>query len=155
MSFDDTNFVVYGHNVYYDHASFFAPLTTFEDQSIYEANKTLKLYTDAFVRSYEIVSVYEVNRTEYETAEYQEKYTYQKQIFADKADYDAWSGYAAEKNAVTPDQTIAYGDDTMTLQVCKPYHSDTRIIVVCKEVGEYFWGNSASISTACDVETGC
>ena len=163
MFLDDTNFVIYGHNVYYDHASFFAPLTTFEDQSVYDQNSTLKLYTDTFVRSYVITDVYEVTRSEYETEEYQSKYTYQKRIFSDEADYNDWVNYACAKNTITPSDTLSYGDNTMTLQVCKPYHHDTRIIVVCKETSEYFWGNQSDQNTpdagtsnaSCDVNEGC
>ena len=61
MTLEDTNFVLYGHNVYYDASVMFSPVSKLVNQQYYENNKYFKIYTDSKVKEFEITNVYYVD----------------------------------------------------------------------------------------------
>ena len=140
MSLDDQNFVLYGHNVYIDHSAMFTPLLTLEDQETYEKNSTLALYTLDGAKLYQMIGIYEITYNEFQTPEYQDKYSFQRTEFYDDADAQDWINYVKSKSMIQSLYEAEPGDKFMCLQLCKPYHHDTRVVVVCKQYREYRWG---------------
>lgn len=141
MSLNDQNFVLYGHNVYIDHSAMFTPLLTLEDQDTYEKNSTLALYTLDGAKLYQMIGIYEITYNEFQTSEYQDKYSFQRTEFYDDADAQAWIDYVKEHSMIESLYDAESGDKFMCLQLCKPYHHDTRVVVVCKQYREYKWGD--------------
>lgn len=142
MSLDDQNFVIYGHNVYVDHSAMFTPLLTLEDQDKYEQNSTLALYTLDGAKLYQMIGIYEITYNEFQTAAYQEKYSFQRTEFYDDADAQAWIDYVKDHSMIQSLYEAQPGDKFMCLQLCKPYHHDTRVVVVCKQYREFRWGEN-------------
>ncbi len=140
MSLDDQNFVLYGHNVYIDHSAMFTPLLTLEDQDTYEKNSTLALYTLDGAKLYQMIGIYEITFNEFQTADYQDKYSFQRTEFYDDEDAQEWIDYVADHSMIESLYDAHPGDKFMCLQLCKPYHHDTRVVVVCKQYREYKWG---------------
>lgn len=141
MSLNDQNFVLYGHNVYIDHSAMFTPLLTLEDQDTYEKNSTLALYTLDGAKLYQMIGIYEITYNEFQTSEYQDKYSFQRTEFYDDADAQAWIDYVKEHSMIESLYDAESGNKFMCLQLCKPYHHDTRVVVVCKQYREYKWGD--------------
>ena len=142
MSMDDQNFVIYGHNVYVDHSAMFTPLLTLEDQDKYEQNSTLALYTLDGAKLYQMIGIYEITYDEFQTAAYQDKYSFQRTEFYDDADAQAWIDYVKDHSMIQSLYEAQPGDKFMCLQLCKPYHHDTRVVVVCKQYREFRWGEN-------------
>ena len=142
MSMDDQNFVIYGHNVYVDHSAMFTPLLTLEDQDKYEQNSTLALYTLDGAKLYQMIGIYEITYDEFQTAAYQDKYSFQRTEFYDDADAQTWIDYVKDHSMIQSLYEAHPGDKFMCLQLCKPYHHDTRVVVVCKQYREFRWGEN-------------
>jgi len=125
----DQNIVMYGHNVYMDQSKMFSPLTTLVNQSNYEANKTFKVYYADQIVDYEIFSVYYFDVNDIES------FNYTEHNFSSEEAFNEWLEYPLSKNLIVSDASVSYGDNLITLQTCKKYDDDHRVIVLAKETG--------------------
>ena len=129
MTLEDTNFVLYGHNVYYDASAMFSPVSKLVNQQYYENNKYFKIYTDSKVKEFEITNVYYVDESE--------GYIYQENTFLYEDEFNEWMKIPNERNLILPTEHIHFGDKFATLQTCKAWKSTERIIVLAKLMNEY------------------
>lgn len=124
---NDTNMTIYGHNVYYDETAMFSPLSKLVDQEWYDKNNTFKLYLEDEIREYEVVNVY------YYPID--SEYVYTQPEFSDSEDFDDWYRFAKDGNLILPKTgAISYPNRFVTLQTCKKWDDNTRIIILGKEV---------------------
>ena len=124
---DDTNMVIYGHHVYYDEAAQFSPLAKLTDQQFYEQNSRFTLVFEDETREYAITHVYILTLDEYQD------YDYRQPGFTSEEEWTRWIALPDEKNLVLPAEELVYGDRFVTLQTCRAWQEDTRIIVLGKE----------------------
>ena len=129
MTLEDTNFVLYGHNVYYDASAMFSPVSKLVNQQYYENNKYFKIYTDSKIKEFEITNVYYVDESE--------GYLYQENTFLYEDEFNEWIKIPNERNLILPTEHIHFGDKFATLQTCKAWKSTERIIVLAKLTNEY------------------
>ena len=123
----DTNQIIYGHYVYFDDQAMFSQLTALIDQNSYDANKTFKIYYQDQTCSYQICYIYDFDSEDYG------RYDYQQMNFNSQEEFDDWIQYPTEKNLIHLDDQIKYGDRFVTLQTCRPWHPEQRIILLCKQ----------------------
>ena len=126
---DDTNMVIYGHRVYYDGDAQFSPLARLTDQQFYEQNSRFSLVFEEETRKYIITHVYVLTLEEYQD------YDYRQPGFTSEEEWTRWIALPDEKNLVSPGERLDYGDRFVTLQTCRAWQEDTRIIVLAKETG--------------------
>ncbi len=124
---DDTNMVIYGHHVYYDEDAQFSPLAKLTDQQFYEQNSRFSLIFEDETREYVITHVYILTLEEYQD------YDYRQPQFSSEEEWTRWIALPDEKNLVSPSERLEYGDKFVTLQTCRAWQEDTRIIVLAKE----------------------
>ncbi len=123
----DTNMVIYGHHVYYDEDAQFSPLAKLTDQQFYEQNSRFTLVFEDETREYAITHVYILTLDEYQD------YDYRQPQFSSEEEWTRWIALPDEKNLVSPSERLEYGDKFVTLQTCRAWQEDTRIIVLAKE----------------------
>ena len=125
---DDTNIIIYAHNVYYDDTAMFSPLTKLIDQTFYEENNKFKMYFENEVREYAITNVYYLDEETYQW------YNYQQPTFLDKKEFDEWINYPDRNNLINSvNGKIESGNKFVTLSTCKKWEEDKRVIVLAKE----------------------
>ncbi len=124
----DTNMVIYGHHVYYDEDAQFSPLARLTNQKLYEENNRFSLIFEDEVREYVITHVYILTLKEYQD------YDYRQPVFASEQDWEEWIALPDMKNLIDPVDRPEYGDRIVTLQTCRAWQEDTRIIVLAKEI---------------------
>lgn len=129
---NDTNIMIYGHSLFYSDTGMFSPITHFIEQDFYENNKTFKLYFENEIRSYEVV-------TAYQSTTATETYSYVTRNFANEENYNSFVQTMKERNEISSDFELSYGDKTITFQTCKINNSNIKIVVVAKliEVNSY------------------
>jgi sortase B len=77
-SFEDVNIVIYGHNL--NNGTMFAALHKYEEESFYEKNKYINIYTPKGQLTYEIFAVYETDdsrilyQADFDNKEYYQSY---------------------------------------------------------------------------------
>lgn len=122
------NVVIYGHNVYYDDNAMFSPLSFLIDQEKFEENQTFSFIDEKTKHNYKIVAIYVVD--------IYEGFLFQKQDFVDEKDFNDWYNFIQERNLILSNETIRYNDNFMTLQTCKRFAQDSRILVLAKEINK-------------------
>lgn len=127
-SLDDMNLVIYGHNVYYDDSAMFTPLTKLIHQENYDNNHTIHLFLENEVRTYEIAFVYYFDVNLFGIYDYQQRNFYSSEEFTE------WLRIPYEENLIRPiNIPLEFGDNLLTLQTCKTWDDDYRLLVVCVE----------------------
>ena len=124
---EDMNIVLYGHNVYADHTAMFSPLEDLTDHEKAIENQTLKIWYRDEVVSYRIVYAYFFDCDDYEI------YDYQVRNFTSEEEFGRWIDYVKDKDLIGTGEEIAYGDRLLTLQTCRRFDEDVRLIILCKE----------------------
>ena len=131
---NSTNITIYGHNVYYDDTAMFSPISFFVDQKKLDGNEVFYFYLENEVRTYQITDVYYLN-----VGEDNDGYDYLQTHFTDENNFNHWYSYAHSRNLIYINNKITYDDNFITLQTCKRYDSNHRIIVLAKEIDRYFY----------------
>lgn len=128
-SLDNTNFTIYGHNNSYDYSVKFSKLNDLIlDQSTYEENARFSIYTENEIRDYVICYMYYINVDEFQN------YDFARTEIAE-SEWRDFISFAERKNRITPiDGGIEYGNNFVTLQTCKRWDSEVKVIVVAREV---------------------
>ena len=121
------NIVIYGHNVYYDDTAMFSPLSFLEDQKMFEENQTFKFYIDGEVRSYKITNIYEIDTSI-------DSFEFQRPNFENEEDFENWYSVPTINNLIKTNDSITYTDNFITLQTCKRFYQNTRILIIAKEL---------------------
>lgn len=135
-SLSDQNLVIYGHYIYpeYDSSRLhkFTPLEKLLKEENYEANKTVYLYLENEIRTYEVVAVYLCPINKDETTDENLQYYWTKF----DSDYFNTTYKQAVLNAEEYDTGVYFGyeDKFLTLQTCVENHSELREIVLLKEI---------------------
>ena len=122
---DDSNLVVYGHNMRND--TMFAQIKHFKNENFFNANKYVTLYREGKKSTFEIFSVYQENAKELESQI--------KTKFSNKEDYEK---YLKEQEAKSlfkrEDIDLNSNDRILTLITCGYDFVNARIVVVAKEI---------------------
>jgi len=124
----DMNLVLYGHNVYLDQTKMFSPLTTLADQETFDDNRTFTFYLKDEIIRYEIFCIYTFEVSDAEA------YDYTRGNFGSAEEFEAWLQYALNRNLVESDIDLKYGDKLITMQTCKKYDDEHRLLVLAKEI---------------------
>lgn len=122
---EDSNIVIYGHNMKND--TMFSQLKHFKNENFFKKNKYITLYRDGKNSTFEIFSVYEENvknlRSEI------------KIDFSNKEEYEDYLKEQKEKSLYKREGvTLNSEDRILTLITCGYEFSNSRIIVVAKEI---------------------
>ena len=125
----DQNIILYGHNVYADETAMFSPLHNLVNQELYEANKDMNLYLENEIRSYRIFCIYYFDTDDYKVFDYQQR------NWTTEEEFNDWIRYAQDKNLINSDVQVSSADHLLTMQSCKPYDPDQRVLVLCRELG--------------------
>jgi sortase B len=118
--FEDINIVIYGHNL--NNGTMFAALHKYEEESFYEENKYINIYTPEGQLTYEIFAVYERDdaRILYQ-ADFDDKEYYQS--YLDSVINGGYKYYILEDIEVTTD------DNIISLSTCVRNKAKSRFIV--------------------------
>lgn len=127
----DTNLIIYGHNVYYDNTAMFSPLERITDDDFLRSNNTLKIWYEKEEVSYQIIYFYSFDTGDYGI------YDYQLRNFVSEEEFDEWIRYVDERNLIESEANIGFGDKFITLQTCRKYDPDHRLIILCKEISRH------------------
>lgn len=120
------NVVIYGHNVYYDDKAMFSPLSFLVEQEKFEQSQTFSYYTENERIKYQIVAVYIID--------IYEGFDFQRQSFASENNFDDWYNFIQNRNLIQTKETLGYNDKFMTLQTCKRFNENGRILILAKEL---------------------
>lgn len=127
-SLESKNITIYGHNVYYDDKAMFSPISFLVNQENFEESKTFKIYLENEIRYYQITDVYVVDINE--------GFDFKRQNFEDEEDFTEWYSFVQNRNLIATNSRLQYEDNFVTLQTCKRYSADSRIVVIGKEVSK-------------------
>lgn len=120
------NIVIYGHNVYYDDKAMFSPLSFLVNQEKFEQSQTFSYFTEKEEIKYQIVAVYVID--------IYEGFEFQKQSFASEKDFNDWRNFIQERNLIQTKEDFSFDDNFMTLQTCKRFNENGRILILAKEL---------------------
>lgn len=123
---ESQNIVIYGHNVYYDDTAMFSPISFLLNQDEFEKSQTFAFYTKNEIRYYQITDVYVVDINE--------GIEFKKQTFTDENDFNNWYSVIHSRNQIRTSEILDYTDNFISLQTCKRYQTDSRIVVIGKEI---------------------
>lgn len=123
---ESQNIVIYGHNVYYDDTAMFSPISLLLNQDEFEKSQTFAFYTENGIRYYQITDVYVVDINE--------GIEFKKQTFTDENDFNNWYSVIHNRNQIRTSEILDYTDRFISLQTCKRYQTDSRIVVIGKEI---------------------
>ena len=126
-SLDSTNITVYGHTSYIDDSAMFSRLNNMIKQNYFEENSTFKVYTYRNIRSYQIVFAYIINEDEFQD------YNFAQSEFSSEEEFNSFISFAKSKSLINSNTDIEYGNKLFTLQTCKLWKENERIIIVAKE----------------------
>lgn len=122
---DDSNIVVYGHNMRND--TMFAQIKHFKNENFFNANKYVTLYRDGKKSKFEIFSVYQENAKDLESEI--------KINFSNKDDYEKYLKDQEEKSLFKREGIdLNSNDRILTLITCGYDFVNARIVVVAKEI---------------------
>lgn len=127
-SLESKNITIYGHNVYYDDKAMFSPISFLVNQENFEESKTFKIYFENEIRYYQITDVYVVDINE--------GFDFKRQNFENEENFAEWYSFVQNRNLIATDSRLQYEDNFVTLQTCKRYSADSRIVVIGKEVSK-------------------
>lgn len=122
---DDSNIVVYGHNMRND--TMFAQIKHFKNENFFNANKYVTLYRDGKKSKFEIFSVYQENAKDLESEI--------KITFSNKDEYEKYLKGQEEKSLFKREGIdLNSNDRILTLITCGYDFVNARIVVVAKEI---------------------
>lgn len=122
---DDSNLVVYGHNMRND--TMFAQIKHFKNENFFNANKYVTLYREGKKSTFEIFSVYQENAKDLESQI--------KIKFSNKEDYEKYLKEQKEKSLFKREGIdLKDNDRILTLVTCGYDFVNARIVIVAKEV---------------------
>ena len=122
---DDSNLVVYGHNMRND--TMFAQIKHFKNENFFNANKYVTLYREGKKSTFEIFSVYQENAKDLESQI--------KIKFSNKEDYEKYLKEQEEKSLFKREGIdLKDNDRILTLVTCGYDFVNARIVIVAKEV---------------------
>ncbi|MDM0480673.1 class B sortase [Clostridium perfringens] len=122
---DDSNIVVYGHNMRND--TMFAQIKHFKNENFFNANKYVTLYRDGKKSKFEIFSVYQENAKDLESEI--------KINFSNKDEYEKYLKGQEEKSLFKREGIdLNSKDRILTLITCGYDFVNARIVVVAKEI---------------------
>ncbi|HAT4283852.1 TPA: class B sortase [Clostridium perfringens] len=122
---DDSNIVVYGHNMRND--TMFAQIKHFKNENFFNANKYVTLYRDGKKSKFEIFSVYQENAKDLESEI--------KINFSNKDEYKKYLKDQEEKSLFKREGiNLNSNDRILTLITCGYDFVNARIVVVAKEI---------------------
>lgn len=123
---ESKNITIYGHNVYYDDSAMFSPISFLVNQENFEESQMFKIYFENEIRYYQITDVYVVDINE--------GFDFKQQYFEDEEAFEKWYFTIQSRNLVSANDRLQYEDNFVTLQTCKRYSTDSRIVVIGKEI---------------------
>lgn len=121
--------VLYGHNK--DDGTMFGDMDFFWNENYYKAHKTLYFDTLTTHYEYEIVTVFNTTATLGEGFEYH--------LFvdaADEAEFDEFVNTCKSLALYDTGVDAQYGDKLLLLSTCEYSHTNGRLVIVAKRVGE-------------------
>lgn len=122
---EDSNIVVYGHNMRND--TMFAQIKHFKNENFFNANKYITLYRDGKKSTFEIFSVYQENAKDLESQI--------KIKFSNKEEYEKYLKEQESKSLFKRDGIdLQDNDRLLTLITCGYDFVNARIVVVAKEI---------------------
>ena len=128
---DSTNITIYGHNSSWKQDIIFSHLNdVILDQDYYEKNSKIRFYLEDEKREYEICYAYYINEKQFQT------YDFSEDNFDDIKEFSEFIQYARDHSEIKNIYgDIYWGDNFLTLQTCKRYNQDIKVVVVAREVG--------------------
>lgn len=122
---NDSNIVIYGHNMRND--TMFAQMKHFKNENFFDKNKYITLYKDGKKLNFEIFSVYLSNAKDLDSE--------LKLSFSNKESYETYLKEQADKSLFKREGVDLQPDSRIiTLVTCSYEFDDARIVVVAKEV---------------------
>nr|5YFK_A Chain A, Uncharacterized protein Sortase B [Clostridium perfringens str. 13] len=122
---DDSNIVVYGHNMRND--TMFAQIKHFKNENFFNANKYVTLYREGKKSTFEIFSVYQENAKDLESEI--------KTKFSNKEDYEKYLKEQESKSLFKRDGIDLNSNDRILTLITSGYDFvNARIVVVAKEI---------------------
>lgn len=122
---EDSNIVVYGHNMRND--TMFAQIKHFKNENFFNANKYITLYRDEKKSTFEIFSVYQENAKDLESQI--------KIKFSNKEEYEKYLKEQESKSLFKREGIdLQDNDRILTLITCGYDFVNARIVVVAKEI---------------------
>ena len=131
----DDNIVIYGHNNSFIQDVTFSKLNDIIlNQSFYEEHPTIQFYLENEVRTYNICYAYYLDEEGYQ------HYAFDQSTFFDYLDFSTFIDYAKTNSQIESiNGDIYFGDKILTLQTCKRYNQDVKVIIVAKEAGKRYY----------------
>lgn len=122
---EDSNIVVYGHNMRND--TMFAQIKHFKNENFFNANKYVTLYREGKKSTFEIFSVYQENAKDLESQI--------KIKFSNKEEYEKYLKKQESKSLFKREGIdLKDNDRILTLITCGYDFVNARIVIVAKEV---------------------
>lgn len=122
---NDSNIVIYGHNMRND--TMFAQMKHFKNENFFDENKYITLYKDGKKLNFEIFSVYLSNAKDLDSE--------LKLSFSNKESYETYLKEQADKSLFKREVIdLQPNNKIITLVTCSYEFDDARIVVVAKEV---------------------
>lgn len=122
---NDSNIVIYGHNMRND--TMFAQMKHFKNENFFHKNKYITLYKDGKNLNFEIFSVYLSNAKDLDSE--------LKLSFSNKESYESYLKEQSDKSLFKREDVDLQPDSRIiTLVTCSYEFDDARIVVVAKEV---------------------
>ena len=107
-------------------------------KSLESASMDLNLYLENEIRSYRIFCIYYFDTDDYKVFDYQQR------NWTTEEEFNDWIRYAQDKNLIHSDVQVSSADHLLTMQSCKPYDPDQRVLVLCREVGRRSYKDRSS-----------
>lgn len=124
-----TNLIIHGHNM--KSGAMFGTLKKYEDEDFFRDHRTVILYTEKCMRSYEVIAVF--RSQVYKKSESVFKYYKFFQADTEEEFNDFYENIKA-LSLYDTGVTAAFGDRFLTLSTCSYHVEQGRLVVVAKEV---------------------
>lgn len=131
----DDNIVIYGHNNSFNQDKIFSRLNDIIlRQDYYEEHSIIELYLENEVRTYNICYAYYLTEEDYQ------HYSFDQSTFFDYMDFETFIQFPKENSMIKSIHgDISFGDNILTIQTCKRYNQDIKVIIVAKEEGKRYY----------------
>jgi sortase B len=131
MEPESDNLIIYGHNL--ENGRMFSNLLLYKDQSYWEENPEVALFTVDGVRYYKVLAAF-YDRLYYNYEDEFEFYDFVDAV--DEVDYNNAIEVFKEKALYDTGVTAEYGDGLLTLVTCSYHHEYGRFVVIAVNDGE-------------------
>lgn len=143
-SYFSQNTILYGHHVptNYDEnweSIMFTPLDKLMKEENYEDNKTVYLLLQDELREYEVVSVFHCDLYSEGGYWYPNPNLIYYYSEYDEAYFERYKYTVKDVEFYDTGKDFNYSDRFLTLQTCVENRDDLRLIVLCKQVGTYYY----------------